>query len=445
MILQSPKISGSLTVSGSISLNGESIEPLRTPTITSITPTSIKEADASYTFTVTGTNFDNGASGILIGSDNTEFAPTTSTRNSITQITLFYSSSARLTGSLEPYSVKVTNQNGFNFTKSNQVSIDDRPVWTTESGRLGTIIASSSLTASLQLSATDDEGTPVSYSLDTGTLPSGLTLITSSGEITGSSQIANDVGSYNTNGVQYNLTFSATDNAGSSTPRNFNILKVWLDGLSEAGAVQFGSEIVDFQNAIGTFTPGRYWLTGIKSAGLAAQQVYIDSNGWMLFYRHAGTGGSYNSTYQIIGNNLGEAAVGTPMSPTMGLTDSGASTTAGSRGVGRFSTEFTRALGGNSASDNVIWMNVGGTNVYITDAQWWSTSTSSDGYGQTSMSYGSTHAGRRTYTNFTGDTSRPMSTYPGSILTIPWYEGNNYSGGYNGTWHVSSTIYIRQY
>ena len=445
MILQSPTISGSLTVSGSISLNGEAVEPLVTPLINSISPTSIKESDASYSFTITGTNFDVGATGILIGSDNSQFAPTTSTRNSKTQITLFYSSSTRLTGSLEPYSVKVSNQTGLNFTKTNQVSVDDKPIWVTESGRLGTIIASSSLTSSFQLSATDEEGTPVSYSLDTGTLPSGLTLITSSGEITGSTQILEDLGSYNASGVQSNFTFNAIDNAGNSTSRNFNILKVWKDGLSAGGAFEYGSEAVTFHNTVGTFTPGRYWLTGIKSAGLAAQQVYVDSNGWMLFYRHAGTNGGYNSTYEIKGDTLGEAAVGIPMSPTMGLTDTGASTTANSRGVGRFSTEFTRALGGNSASNNVIWMTVGSVTVYITDAQWWSTAGSGDGYGQTTLSYGSTHAGRRSYTNFTGNSTRPMSTYPGNITTIPWYEGNSYSGGYDGNWHVATTVYIRQY
>lgn len=444
MILQSPKISGSLTVSGSISLNGETIEPLRTPTVTSISPTSIKELDASYSFTITGTGFDLGSSGTLIASDNSEFAPTTSTRNSETQITLFYSSSARLTGSLEPYSVKVVNQNGFNFTKTNQISVDDQPVWVTESGRLGTILASSSLTSSFQLSATDEEGTPVSYSLDTGTLPSGLTLITSSGEITGSSQILYDIGSYNAAGVQSNLTFNALDNAGNSTSRNFNILKVWSDGLSAGGALEYGSNAVAFHNAVGSFTPGRYWLTGIKSAGLAAQQVYVDSNGWMLFYRHAGTGGSYVSTYEIKGDTLGEAAFGIPMSPTMGLTDTGASTTANSRGVGRFSTEFTRALGGNSASNNVYWMDVGGSTGYITDAQMWYTATSSDGYGLTTISYGSTYANRRSTTSFTPDANRPMGTYPGGNL-IPFYQGNSYSGGYNGTWHVSCTIYVREY
>ena len=219
-------LSGSLNVSGSINLNGEALEPLRTPTVTSITPTSIKETDSSYSFTVIGTNFDNGATGILIGSNNTEFAPTTSTRNSATQLTLFYSSSARLTGSLEPYSVKVTNQNGFNFTKSNQVSINDKPLWITEAGRIGTVYAENSITASLFISASDEEGDyPISYSLETGTLPTGLSLITSSGEITGSSTILSGSGDTpSVSGVQYNLTFKATDNAGVYTTRNFNIL-----------------------------------------------------------------------------------------------------------------------------------------------------------------------------------------------------------------------------
>ena len=60
--------------------------------------------------------------------------------------------------------------------------------------------------------------------------------------------------------------------------------------------------------------------------GQTAQQVYVDSDGWMLVYRHAGTGGGYNSTYEIRGDTLGEGAIGTLNSPTQGLTDSGSST-----------------------------------------------------------------------------------------------------------------------
>ena len=279
-------LSGSLNVSGSINLNGEALEPLRTPTVTSITPTSIKETDSSYSFTVIGTNFDNGATGILIGSNNTEFAPTTSTRNSATQLTLFYSSSARLTGSLEPYSVKVTNQNGFNFTKSNQVSINDKPLWITEAGRIGTVYAENSITASLFISASDEEGDyPISYSLETGTLPTGLSLITSSGEITGSSTILSGSGDTpSVSGVQYNLTFKATDNAGVYTTRNFNILLKWVLGSTPALAAS-SAEALYADNS--NFSSGVYY---IDTPDGGVQQVYClndGTNGWMLVGRVA--------------------------------------------------------------------------------------------------------------------------------------------------------------
>ena len=57
-------------------------------------------------------------------------------------------------------------------------------------------------------------------------------------------------------------------------------------------------------------------------------------------------------------------AVGTLNSPTQGLTDSGSSTTAGSRGMARLSAEFCNALGGDSASGQVTRMTVGTYRLY---------------------------------------------------------------------------------
>jgi len=222
---------------------------------------------------------------------------------------------------------------------------------------------------------------------------------------------------------------------------------VVLDGSTAALAPQYGSDVVD---ALGSsFTAGLYYLTGLTSSGFSAQQVYVDADGYMLFYRHAGTGGSYNSTYEIRGDTLGEGAIGTLTSPTMGLTTSGVSTTAGSRGVARLATNFVRALGGESASGNVIRMTVGNNTVYITDAQWYATAgtSGSDPYGHdSSISYGTSYANRRATTGYnTGETARPLGTYPGSPYVIPYYQGNSYSGGYDGTWHKATTIWIRQY
>ena len=36
----------------------------------------------------------------------------------------------------------------------------------------------------------------------------------------------------------------------------------------------------------GSFSTGLYYLTGKTSMGQTAQQVYVDSDGWMLVYRH---------------------------------------------------------------------------------------------------------------------------------------------------------------
>jgi hypothetical protein len=218
---------------------------------------------------------------------------------------------------------------------------------------------------------------------------------------------------------------------------------VVLDGSTADKAPKYGSEIV----ALGSFSAGLYYLA---PTGHSAQQVYVDSDGFMLFYRHAGTGGSYNSTYEITGDALGEAAVGTLTSPTMGLTTTGVSTTAGSRGLARLATNFVRALGGNT-DQNIIKMDVGGQIVYITDAQWYATAgiSGADIYGHdSSISYGSSAANPRSQrTNYnTGETSRPLGTYPGnSPNIIPYYHASGYSGGYNGTWNVSCTMWVRQY
>jgi hypothetical protein len=132
----------------------------------------------------------------------------------------------------------------------------------------------------------------------------------------------------------------------------------------------------------------------------------------------------------------------------MGLTTSGVSTAAGSYGVARLATNFVRALGGESASGNVIRMTVGSNTVYITDAQWYATAgtSGSDPYGHdSSISYGNSYANRRSSTSYnTGEVGRPLGTYPG-FNVIPYYHGSNYSGGYDGGWHKATTIWVRQY
>ena len=303
-------LSGSFKVSGSILLNGEQVTVPFVPTITTVYPLTVKESDESYTIEITGSRFDGNAEGYLVGTDGNQALPTTSTRISDTNMKLFYSSSARLTGNLEPYDTVVVNSNGENATVINNISVNDSPLWITEAGRLGTIYAGTSLTASFFISASDEEGAyPISYSLEVGTLPQGLTFLTGSGEITGSSTIGLDTGSYNQSGVQSNLTFKATDNDGVFATRNFNILKKWIDGSTELLAFDSTTEAVNLG-----VSQGLYWF---KNSIGETQQLYYYDGYILVASNNAGnatfpTGTGRNNLAYTLTRNGTSGALGTP-------------------------------------------------------------------------------------------------------------------------------------
>jgi len=412
------------------------LEP--TPSVSSVDVTEVQSAaGGNQTIVITGSNFKSGDVASFVGT-SASFNATTTTIDSATQITAVAPKSSFLNAQ-EPYKVKVTSSSGLaGQSASGLINVDNAPSWTTSAGSLGSI-AENATGNHFTVAATDPEGDTVSYSLQSGSL-AGLSLNSSTGVISGD---PTDVSSDTTN----SFTIRAT--AGSKTAdRAFTYITQNLDGTTQAKALQYGSEVVSAHG--GSFSAGLYWLTGKTSLGLTAQQVYVDADGWMLVYRHAGTGGSFNSTYEIQGNTLGEAAVGTLTSPTMGLTTTGVSTSAGSRGVARLSAEFCNALGGDSASGQVTRMKVNNNEDYITDAKIWWTAASGDGYGVEAISAGNSYSGRRD-NSYTPDVNRPIGTYEGahsfgSSGCIPFYHLTNYSGGYDGSsWHHATTIWVRQY
>jgi hypothetical protein len=361
------------------------------------------------------------------------------TVDSVSQITAV-APKASFLNAQEPYGVKVENTSGLSATLASQINVDTSPSWQTASGNLGSVEEGAS--ANFTVSATDPDGDTVSYSETTSVLSgAGFSLNSSTGAITGTASAV-------TGDTTDTFTLRATANS-KTADRQFNIIRteLLLDGSTQQRALQYGSEVITAQG--GSFTAGKYWLTGKSSLGLTAQQVYVDADGYMLVYRHAGTGGSFNSTYEITGDALGESAVGTLNSPTQGLTDSGSSTTAGSRGMARLSSQFCNALGGDSASGQVTRMTVGGLTHYITDARIWWTADGADGYGVEAISAGTSYNGRRDLSG-TPEPERPIGTYQmfnnGGL--IAYYHGNSYSGGYRSdtsVWHLDTTIWVRQY
>ena len=387
------------------------------------------------TFVISGSNFTTGGTVAFVGNDSSEFNASSTTFNNSGQVTAV-APRASFLNSKESYKIKFTASSGLFGISSPLISVDTSPTWSTAAGNIASVVEGASV--NVTPSATDADGDTITYSETTNNLGgAGFSLNSTTGQITGTAAaVSGD--------TTTSFTLRATANS-KTADRSFNIITENKDGSTAAKALQYGSEVITAQG--GSFSAGLYYLTGKTSMGQTAQQVYVDSDGWMLVYRHAGTGGSYNSTYEIRGNTLGEGAIGTLNSPTQGLTDSGSSTSAYSRGMARLSSTFCDALGGQSATGNVIRMYNSNNVVYLTDCKIWWTANAADGYGLTTVSAGNSYADRRNGTNLSPDGGRPICIYPrGYGNGISYYHGNGYSGGYDGSsWHTPCTIWIRQY
>ena len=124
---------------------------------------------------------------------------------SSTQLTFI--SPAKAPGS---YELRVVNTDGGLATSVNNIQYSGVPVWTTPSGSLANVYEGGSVTSTL--SATSD--TPITYSLTSGTLPTGVTLTGNTISGTTGTVIGD---------TTYNFTIDAIDGELQNTSRNFNI------------------------------------------------------------------------------------------------------------------------------------------------------------------------------------------------------------------------------
>ena len=186
------------------------------PTITSIDVTEVdSQAGGNQTIVITGANFASGAVVTYVGSAGTDFNASTTTVDSSTQITAVAPKSSFLNAQ-EPYGVQVTNPSGLDNTLATQINVDSAPIWSTASGSIGSIYDIMRSSASVSATATDPDGDTIVYSLQSGSLPSGLSLNTSTGVISGT---ASAVGSDTTS----SFTLRATANS-KTADRAFSII-----------------------------------------------------------------------------------------------------------------------------------------------------------------------------------------------------------------------------
>jgi hypothetical protein len=185
------------------------IEPA--PTISSITlPGSQTAVTDGDTVTINGTSFKAGATVKFIASGGTQYTSPTVTRVSSAQLT------AVITTSIAEgtYQLVVNNPSGLGATFDNAFSVDGLPVFTTSSGSLGSVNMGSSFSSTI--AATEDSAAITSFAISSGALPSGITLNTSSGVISGTpASVESDTTS--------SFTVRATDSENQTATRDFTI------------------------------------------------------------------------------------------------------------------------------------------------------------------------------------------------------------------------------
>lgn len=154
------------------------------------------------TITLTGANFASGAQVIINGNAASVVSVVNST-------TITFTAPPNPTGS---YILYVLNTDGATTIAVPGLQYSGTPAWTTPAGTLGTTAKQVSFTSNLV--ATGDA--PVTYSVYSGALPTGLTLAANTGQISGTTpNVSSD--------TTYNFTIRATDAQQQDTNRAFSL------------------------------------------------------------------------------------------------------------------------------------------------------------------------------------------------------------------------------
>ena len=159
--------------------------------------TTAADPAGSQTITVTGSGFNSG----IIAYINTTSCSTTY----VSATSLTFTTPATSAGT---YNIILYNTDGTNGTKPGGILFSPPPIWVTSAGSLP--VATNTEAYSTSVSAT---GTGITYSVTSGSLPTGLSLNSSSGEITGTPTVAST----------FNFTITATNTYNQTTPRAFSI------------------------------------------------------------------------------------------------------------------------------------------------------------------------------------------------------------------------------
>ena len=180
------------------------------PTISSISPNTIDNAEA--TITITGSNFTSVPQvEFLNPSTGIWYTASTVTFNNSTSLTV----TVTLTVDAQ-YKVRVENPDGLAILSGTILTVSDAPTWNTAAGDLGTFAGDFSGTLAT-LSATSDSA--ITYSeVGSNLTTANVILNTSTGALT-----TTDFGGTSTTATTYNFTIRATDAENQTADRSFSL------------------------------------------------------------------------------------------------------------------------------------------------------------------------------------------------------------------------------
>ena len=280
---------------------------------------------------INGALFDTSAATVLlVAASGSNITPLSTTINNASLITITAARSSFVNAN-EPYSVRVTNPSGLSATLAAAIVADTIPTFINAADTTFGIFDSNrsgiTITAAQLVGATDAESDALTYAVSSGALPSGLTMATGTGVITGS---VSAVGSNTISTFEVTVTQGG---GGASVTRQFKI--------------QVNAPITTSFTSSGTLTVPN---------GLSAVDVLLVAGGGGSAASHDGGGGGGGLIYRP-GFTI---APGTPVSVTVG--NGGIGGPQGSTTLGQDSVFSTlTAKGGGSGSPGTPSNGIGGS------------------------------------------------------------------------------------
>jgi len=325
------------------------------PFLTSATPTTLASVDD--TTTVTGGNFAADVGISFTGQDAIVVPAKSVVRSSSTELIVTRPDAFLV--AQEPFSMTATNAGITNPSVvvnklTDYFDAGSGLVWVTTSPLAGFLTDSA---YSETLEATDVDGGAITYAVTTGSVPTGLSLNSATGVISGTPTGTSDE----------TFTVTATDAGGNSSPREFLLpnLSLEVDYLVIAGGGGGGGTALGGNQRAGGGGAGGYRTSAGTSGGGASAESSLSLTVSTNYTVTVGAGGNGTSSSTNASGSNGSNTVLSAVTSTGGGGGGGLNPSGGAGGSGGGAgADPASSLGSGTASQGFAGGSSGGYNTY---------------------------------------------------------------------------------